>query len=113
MLFGSSSLLVDAEREFAFTLVSRLPPRWQRQVTPAEQELLGLLCAGLPSKKIAAELNKSERTIDNQISHCLQKFGVRSRSHLVARLNVLASPLAGRTERLFAPAAASPLLLAQ
>jgi DNA-binding NarL/FixJ family response regulator len=50
-----------------------------------------LLCAGRSNKEIAAELGKGEPTVANQVLGCLQKFSVRSRTRLVARLHALAA----------------------
>lgn len=58
----------------------RQPPR----LTPAEREVLALLCAGLSNKEIAAALGKATPTVKNQVESCLRKYAVPSRTRLMA-----------------------------
>jgi len=83
--------LAEAEREFAIRLVENLPSRVVRQLTPIEQEILILIAAGLSNKEISSALNKTDRTINNQVQTILEKFDVHSRCHLIARLHVIAT----------------------
>lgn len=57
--------------------------RWQApgsELTPAERRTLRLLAEGLTSKKIAQQLNLSERTVRNTQSRIYQKLGVKGRT---------------------------------
>ncbi|MBS0662521.1 MAG: helix-turn-helix transcriptional regulator [Verrucomicrobia bacterium] len=53
-------------------------------LTGAEQRVLSLLLEGLSNKEISTLLGRAEPTIKHQVSACLRKFGVPSRSRLVA-----------------------------
>ena len=55
-------------------------------LTPREQEVLGLLLCGLPDKAVAEELVVSRHTAREHASRVLRKFGVRSRAELQALL---------------------------
>jgi DNA-binding NarL/FixJ family response regulator len=61
------------------------PPPIPVPVTPAEQRVLAYVCAGYSNKDIAQFLGKSEATVKNQISACVRKFGLSSRTRLMAR----------------------------
>ncbi len=63
-----------------------IPPPTQERITPAEQHVLAYLCAGYSNKEIATFLNKSEPTVKHQVSACLRKFGLSSRTRLMAAL---------------------------
>jgi two-component system response regulator FixJ len=52
-------------------------------LTPREQQVLGLLVEGRPSKLIAYELGISTRTAEHHRSAVMKKMGARSLSHLV------------------------------
>lgn len=53
-------------------------------LTPAEQEVLTHLLAGLSNKEIAAALHKAEPTVKHQVSSILRKHAVPSRARLIA-----------------------------
>mgnify|MGYP000896232824 FL=1 len=53
-------------------------------LTQAERRVLALLKEGLSNKEISSLLGRAEPTIKHQVSSCLRKFGVPSRSRLVA-----------------------------
>ena len=55
---------------------------WE-SLTPAEQEVVRLVCDGLASKDIAARLFVSPRTVHAHLSHVYTKLGVNSRVQLV------------------------------
>ncbi|MCF7688008.1 MAG: LuxR C-terminal-related transcriptional regulator [Cephaloticoccus sp.] len=55
-------------------------------LTPAEQVVITYLLQGLSNKEIAWILGKSAFTVKHQISSCLAKFGVSSRTRLIAHL---------------------------
>jgi DNA-binding CsgD family transcriptional regulator len=54
------------------------------RLTRAERELIALVGEGLSNKEIAARLCKSVRTVKTQLTSVYKKFGVRSRSRLLA-----------------------------
>jgi pimeloyl-ACP methyl ester carboxylesterase/DNA-binding CsgD family transcriptional regulator len=54
-------------------------------LTAAEREVLGLVAKGLSNPDIAAQLEKSEKTVRNQVSSLLEKTGLSTRSELIVR----------------------------
>ncbi len=56
------------------------------QLSPAEQVVLVNLRQGLSNREIAWALGKSERTVKNQVSAILGKYGVPTRARLIALL---------------------------
>jgi DNA-binding CsgD family transcriptional regulator len=70
-----------------------LPEAWCRKhLSPAEQRVVELVGAGLPSKLIAARLSKSPHTVKNQLMQAMRKLGVHSRYELMAQLRPVAPP---------------------
>jgi len=53
-------------------------------LTQAESRVLSLVKEGLSNKEISSVLGRAEPTIKHQVSACLRKFGVPSRSRLIA-----------------------------
>jgi two-component system nitrate/nitrite response regulator NarL len=53
-------------------------------LSPAEQDVLSHLLAGLSNKEIASALNKAEPTVKHQVSSILRKFRQPSRARLIA-----------------------------
>ena len=53
-------------------------------LTQAEARVLELVREGLSNKEISSVLGRAEPTIKHQVSACLKKFGVPSRSRLIA-----------------------------
>jgi DNA-binding CsgD family transcriptional regulator len=58
--------------------------RAQNKLTPREAEVLGLIAAGHPNKRIAAELGLSAKTVDRHVSNIFDKLGVSSRAAATA-----------------------------
>lgn len=56
-------------------------------LSPAERVVASCLRRGLSNKEIARLLGKSEFTVKHQVSACLAKFGVGSRTRLMALLS--------------------------
>lgn len=59
-----------------------------RSLTPREQEVLMLLCEGMPTKVLATRLGISTRTAEHHRAAVLKKMEARSLSHL-ARMNMV------------------------
>ena len=66
-------------------------------LTPREQEVLGLICAGHTNAEIAGELFISAKTVDHHVSAVLAKLGVPTRE--VAASQAARLGLAGVAER--------------
>lgn len=62
------------------------PPPTFEPVSRAEREVLSYVCAGYSNKEIASFLGKAEPTVKHQVSSCLRKFGLSSRTRLMAAL---------------------------
>jgi len=62
------------------------PPPTREPITPAEQHVLSYVCAGYSNKEIATFLGKAEPTVKHQVSACLRKFNLTSRTRLMAAL---------------------------
>ena len=56
------------------------------RLSPAEEVVCVHLRQGLSNREIAAALGKSERTVKNQVSAILAKYGVPTRARLIALL---------------------------
>lgn len=54
-------------------------------LTPRERECLKWVAAGLASWEIAQRLHLAERTVNAHVSAAMQRFGVSSRTHAVAK----------------------------
>lgn len=55
---------------------------WE-SLTPAERDVIRLVCEGLPNKTIAARLFVSPRTVQSHLTHVYAKLAVSSRVQLV------------------------------
>ena len=64
-------------------------------LTRREEQLIPLIDRGLTNKEIAAQLNLSEKTVKNHVSHILRKVGVENRFGLAAIFRT-STRLAGR-----------------
>jgi len=58
-------------------------------LTPREQEILGLVTAGLMNKQVAAELGVSEITIKVHRGNVMKKMSARSLADLVRMADAL------------------------
>jgi pimeloyl-ACP methyl ester carboxylesterase/DNA-binding CsgD family transcriptional regulator len=55
-------------------------------LTPAESEVLRLVAQGLDNRTIAQQLQKSEKTVRNQVSNIFDKLGVRTRAEAIVHV---------------------------
>jgi two-component system CheB/CheR fusion protein len=94
---GKDGLLDCLARAIAASKDSNQRTEWQaaatRQLaalTPRQREIMDMVLAGHPSKNIAADLNISQRTVENHRASIMRKSGVRSLPAL-ARLALAAA----------------------
>jgi two-component system CheB/CheR fusion protein len=94
---GKDGLLDCLARAIAASKDSNQRAEWQaaatRQLaalTPRQREIMDMVLAGHPSKNIAADLNISQRTVENHRASIMRKSGVRSLPAL-ARLALAAA----------------------
>jgi DNA-binding NarL/FixJ family response regulator len=59
------------------------PPPIRIQLTPREEEVLGLVAEGLMNKEIAKKLETSIRNVEKYVTRLLNKTGTNSRTELV------------------------------
>jgi pimeloyl-ACP methyl ester carboxylesterase/DNA-binding CsgD family transcriptional regulator len=57
-----------------------------QDLTPAERDVLDLVARGLDNPAIARQLNKSEKTVRNQVSSIFAKLGVRTRAEAIVQV---------------------------
>jgi DNA-binding NarL/FixJ family response regulator len=72
--------LLDASLARGFGLIPAGSGRSGEELTPREQEVLGLLQQGLSNREISQTLWISESTVKVHIRHVFEKLGVRSRT---------------------------------
>ncbi|GGA11552.1 alpha/beta fold hydrolase [Neptunicoccus cionae] len=82
--------LMASVRAFLPPRLASRPSVGEIALTPAERAVLGMVAKGLGNSDIAANQNKSEKTVRNQVSILFEKFGVHSRAELIVR--VLSDP---------------------
>ncbi len=56
------------------------------RLTPSEAAVAMQVRQGLSNREIALTLGKAEATVKHQVSACLRKFGVGTRTRLIALL---------------------------
>jgi len=78
----------DRERRAQESAVSKLRARFEA-LTPREQEVIGLVTAGLMNKQIASELGVSEITAKVHRGNIMRKMGARSLPELVRMADAL------------------------
>ena len=55
-------------------------------LTPREAQILDLICAAMPNKAIARELDMSEKTVRNHATHIFAKLGVTTRAEAILKV---------------------------
>ena len=65
---GSNGEVASMARDITIT---------NRELTPFEQLVLGLLCEGKTNSAIARETNHTEKVIENTFSRAAKAFGIR------------------------------------
>lgn len=63
-----------------------IPAKIAERLTPRELDVLGRLCAGKPSKRIAYELAVSVKTVEHYRSRLFQKFEAANAADLVRKV---------------------------
>ncbi|MEY4151969.1 MAG: hypothetical protein RL470_28 [Actinomycetota bacterium] len=66
---GSNGEVASMARDITIT---------NRELTPFEQLVLGLLCEGKTNSAIARETNHTEKVIENTVSRAAKAFGITS-----------------------------------
>jgi two-component system, NarL family, response regulator LiaR len=72
------------------------------RLTPREREVLVLIGRGFPNKRIARELDVSEKTVKTHVGHVLAKLGVTDRTQaavFAVRSGLVGGATAGRQSR--------------
>jgi two-component system, NarL family, response regulator LiaR len=72
------------------------------RLTPREREVLVLIGHGFPNKRIARELDVSEKTVKTHVGHVLAKLGVTDRTQaavFAVRSGLVGGATAGRQSR--------------
>ncbi|HEY5858301.1 MAG TPA: helix-turn-helix transcriptional regulator [Aldersonia sp.] len=86
--FSDLGAAPDADRAAAFLrdlgVRARIGPKHAGRLTQREQEVLGLLGAGLSNPEIAGHLHVSRKTAAHHVSHILTKLGLRNRAEAAA-----------------------------
>ncbi len=67
----------------ALQAAQKQPAAHMAQLTPRQQQIMALVLAGHPSKNIAADLNISQRTVENHRAAIMQRTGAVSIPALV------------------------------
>jgi DNA-binding NarL/FixJ family response regulator len=74
---GEAPLAPKAARE---VLAARVEQRPTEDLSPREQDVLRLVAQGLPNKRIARELEISEKTVKAHLTNVFQRIGVTDRT---------------------------------
>jgi DNA-binding CsgD family transcriptional regulator len=75
---------LSAEAMQLLLSVSRTPAK-ATQLTPREQQIVGLLATGLTARQIASQLRISHVTVNNHVQHLMKKLSARSRLEAIRR----------------------------
>ena len=95
---GRDELLASVHRALEQSQDASKLSAWRRdaaervgKLTPRQRQIMEMVLAGHPSKNIAADLNLSQRTVENHRAQIMRKTGTKSLPAL-ARLAVVAIP---------------------
>jgi len=55
------------------------------RLSPREREVLAMILAGKPNRRVAADLDISEKTVEVHRAHIMEKTGAQSFAELVTR----------------------------
>lgn len=67
--------------------LERIPPEKLAVLTPRERDIVKLIAGGATNKKVAEELDITERTVKGHLSNVFMKLGVQDRLKLVLFLS--------------------------
>jgi len=96
LLAGVSRALDQAHDAAKLSAWRRVATEHIASLTPRQHQIMGMVLAGHPSKNIAADLNISQRTVENHRASIMRKTGTKSLPAL-ARLALAAT--SGRDEQ--------------
>ncbi len=83
-----AGLEIDRDRRQHAADISRLRERFD-SLTPREQEIMGMVTAGLMNKQIAGEIGVSEVTVKLHRGNVMRKMGAKSLAELVRMADTL------------------------
>lgn len=85
---------ITAGHPFWVSGESRLRSQTQHQpgLTKREQQVLELLGTGLQNREIARALNRAVSTVEDHITHIMEKLSVRSRTELILKIHQQEDP---------------------
>ncbi|WP_414937145.1 helix-turn-helix transcriptional regulator [Amycolatopsis sp. cmx-11-51] len=85
-LLGVLEMLAGTERESQHSVPERRrPPATGIHLTNQERRVLTMLAAGLPNRKIAVNLDISDKTVKNYVHSLLVKLDVTSRTEAASK----------------------------
>ena len=90
--FEADKLLRCVRRALDHDLAQSVSLERYSHLTPREREVVGLICEGLTTKAIAAQLGISAHTVRNQRTSIFRKMGVPSAVDLVRLMATLQLP---------------------
>jgi two-component system CheB/CheR fusion protein len=97
---GYAELRVSIERALELSRDETKLVEWQadaathiKELTPRQHQVMDMVLAGHPSKNIAADLNISQRTVENHRALIMKKTGAKSIPALARLALAAAGPL--------------------
>jgi len=83
VLISAISLILSGGTYIPPNMQQKQPPAALRTLTARQQEVLHLICSGMPNKEIAWRLGISEATVKAHITVIFRAYGVSSRTQLL------------------------------